>query len=72
MIPEPYVFDSVTAPADADAWTRLIKTLGCYLYQCAEGRVPREPLYRALEAWERELAFWVVRRLPQYEAAPWA
>lgn len=47
------------------------KALRCYLYQCSEGDVPEEPLYKALDTWAQRLADEIISALPEYEAAPW-
>lgn len=48
------------------------KSLRCFLYQCSEGQVPDQPLYRALEAYADRLAVKVAEETPAYRAAAWA
>lgn len=50
---------------------RAYKAMQCLLYQCSEGDVPEQMLYRRLEETKRDLAEKIVDSLPQYEAAPW-
>jgi len=48
------------------------KSLGCWLYQCAEGNVPDESLlYAAMTKVYGEMAHEIVRNLPAYEKARW-
>lgn len=48
------------------------KALHCYLYQCTEGDVPEQPLYRFLrDTVERRLAVSIISELPAYRAADW-
>lgn len=48
-----------------------IKACDCILYQCAEGDVYQSPFYMALEEYKAELMKDVVRKLPEYDSAPW-
>lgn len=48
------------------------KSLGCWLYQCAEGDVPKTSLlYAAMLKIHGEMAHNIVRSLPGYDAAKW-
>ena len=48
------------------------KSLGCWLYQCAEGDNPEESaLYKLMNQVKGYLAEHIVSRLPEYEKAPW-
>jgi hypothetical protein len=47
------------------------KAMQCLLYQCAEGTVPDEPVYKELEAVSRALAGKIVCDLPAYDRAAW-
>lgn len=51
---------------------RLLKLLQSYLYQCAEGNIPEEPLYKAMQDYERDLMQDIIEKLPEYEEAIWA
>lgn len=49
-----------------------IKSLSCWLYQCAEGTIPeRSKLYRVMKSYRDELAMQVVRSQPEYDSAAW-
>lgn len=48
-----------------------IKALGCWLYQCSEGDVPKTPLYIAMAKIRNTLCRCVVYDLPAYNEAPW-
>jgi hypothetical protein len=48
-----------------------IKSLRCLLYQCSEGNVPEQNLFKALEEVVGRLDRHVVNSLPQYEKAEW-
>ena len=69
MIGDAYVWES---RGFCGSWLQVIKSLACYLYQCSEGTVPAEPLYKALAAWRDELCRFVVDQLPAYDQAAWA
>ena len=47
----------------------LAKLLSCYLYQCSEGDVPEEGLFKVLDAYRDNLSQY--EGTPEYEAAPW-
>ncbi len=48
------------------------KSLGCWLYQCAEGDVPKTSLlYAAMLKIKAEMAENIVSSLPEYESAKW-
>ncbi len=48
-----------------------LKSLHCWHYQCCEGTVPEDSLYKAFETISQDLATGIVRALPEYEKAPW-
>ena len=49
-----------------------IKSLTCWLYQCAEGNIPeRSRLRRIMERYRNDLAMAVVDETPEYNAAEW-
>jgi hypothetical protein len=58
-----------------------LKAVACLRYQCSEGNVPTQPLYKLLEAVEDQLRHFAARRyntiaskveeLPAYDALPW-
>lgn len=45
------------------------KAIRCWLYQCAEGDVPKEPLYKAMEKFSLLLAGEIVENLKEYDEA---
>ena len=47
------------------------KSLCCYLYQCCEGDVPDQPLYKAFREIRSDLAEVIVSDLPEYNEANW-
>lgn len=47
------------------------KALCCLIYQCSEGPVCLEPLYRELVDYKAQLAEDIVASLPEWEKAPW-
>lgn len=49
----------------------IIKMLDCYLYQCAEGDVPEEYLFKALETVRARLCRLIVMALQEYTDADW-
>lgn len=49
----------------------LVKTLDCFIYQCSEGNVPEERLYKQCVDARRQLVERVFTSLPAYREAPW-
>ena len=49
-----------------------LKSLHCFLYQCAEGDVPETRLYQALENFSHRLASRIISKLPEYDKARWS
>ena len=47
------------------------KAACCLQYQCTEGDVPEQPLYRALDLIIERIADQIVRALPAYDKAAW-
>lgn len=47
----------------------LFKALQCFLYQCAEGDVPSDPLYEELNDWANSIARHIVYQSDEYEKA---
>jgi hypothetical protein len=48
-----------------------LKATRCLLYQCSEGNVPDEPLFKELERFSDCQAHWIVSDLPEYSEAAW-
>ncbi len=48
-----------------------VKALRCLRYQCSEGAVPEEPLYKRLDAAINDLQSEIVSSLPGYDKASW-
>ena len=49
-----------------------VKSLQCFLYQCAEGDVPERELYKALKEVKHFLMARIIGRMPEYDKADWA
>ena len=49
-----------------------IKHLQCWLYQCGEGQIDEDPLYKAMDKIVNRLLARVVSDMPEYNAAKWA
>ena len=45
------------------------KAMRCWLYQCAEGDTPEEPIYKTIEEYSNNLAFDIISSLPEWEKA---
>jgi hypothetical protein len=41
------------------------------LYQCSEGDVPEQSLFKALESIISSIANEIIQAMPDYEQAPW-
>jgi len=68
MIPnEPFVYERL----EVDSPIQVSKTLSCFLYQCCEGNVPENVLYKTLDAWERNICRWIVHQLDEWDRADW-
>lgn len=61
--PDDFQYREEMTPADLEA----CKRMSCLAYQCAEGDVPDEPLYRALREAQHLVAMNIVCRLDAYE-----
>ncbi len=48
-----------------------LKSLNCLLYQCSEGTVPDNPLFKALSSIADRMAQGIVSDLPEYQRAEW-
>jgi hypothetical protein len=66
MCDRSYKFRSVHASK-----VQVIKSLSCWLYQCAEGEIDQDPLFKLMEGYKGELAMDFVRCLPEWESANW-
>lgn len=49
----------------------LIKAIDCYLYQCSEGDVPENELYKALYDFNVSCYRYKVQSTNEYQRAPW-
>ena len=47
------------------------KSIQCLLYQCSEGNIPDEPLYKAVEELKHELAIGLICETQAYNTATW-
>jgi len=50
---------------------QLYKDLACLIYQCTEGDIPSDPLYKQLKDYYNDLAHTIIHRLPDFEKAEW-
>jgi len=48
-----------------------LKALECWSYQCAEGDIPDDSLYKAMERVENAMRRAIVDALPEYKRASW-
>ena len=49
----------------------VFKSLNCYLYQCSEGSVPDQVLFKALEKLRGSLAYEIATSSREYESGAW-
>lgn len=61
--PKPFRFKRESPPSALEA----IKRMGCLSYQCCEGDVPDEPLYKALREAQNAAALSYVYDLPEWD-----
>jgi hypothetical protein len=72
LLPETYQApDCLAHQLDRRSMIASYKATRSLIYQCSEGNVPESPLYSELTRAAGELAAEIVRRLPEYDAAPW-
>jgi hypothetical protein len=57
------------SPALVDSKVQGIKALDCWLYQCSEGGVPEDPLYKLMDEMGDGMRRCVVSRMDIYEKA---
>lgn len=50
---------------------QVLKSIQCYLYQCAEGDIPERELYKVLRQLEVAIMHSIINAMPEYEAATW-
>jgi len=50
---------------------QILKCMDCFLYQCYEGKVPLNPIYKKLEEIRDNLIKEIIYFLPEYEEAYW-
>ena len=50
---------------------QVYKSVQCLAYQCSEGNVPNQPLFKFLEELENTIAKHIVSELSEYEKAKW-
>ena len=63
-----FVYDPATvSPTPA----QLYKTLQCFIYQCSEGAIIHDPLYKELEEWWNRIGHFIISNLPEYNSAVW-
>ena len=61
--PQPFMFKLV----DGYSMIDIIKGLSCWLFQCNEEDVDKDPLYVLLNDIVGDLSYFVVTRMPEYE-----
>jgi len=64
-----YVFEDT--PLKDRQQIQVLKSLECFLYQCSEGEIDKEPLYKTLEEIKNILTSHIINKLPEYEKAIW-
>ncbi len=47
------------------------KSLHCWLYQCHEGNVPQQCLFKVMEKFGESLGYHIISSLPEYDRADW-
>ena len=63
-----FFYDDGTTPPRP---LQLYKTLQCFLYQCSEGTIIHDPLFKEMEAWANRVGHFIISMLPEYETAVW-
>jgi hypothetical protein len=65
--PDDFGFKEVEPPSAV----AFVKMAQCLRYQCAEGKIPDEPLFKALSDSINIACVNIVESLPEYEQCPW-
>lgn len=69
--------DEVTTPEETPKFypnasaVQLLKTIECYLYQCSEGNIPSDPLFKAIEEVSRLIKDAIINNMAEYQSANW-
>lgn len=50
---------------------QILKSLDCFLYQCLEGDIPKDDLYKTLDNVRKILTNYIITHLPDYKKAKW-
>lgn len=50
---------------------QVLKSLRCYLYQCMEGDIPENRIYKTMRKIEDIIEYDIIDKLPEYEKAEW-
>jgi hypothetical protein len=50
---------------------QVLKSIGCFLYQCSEGDVPKNKLFKLFEKIENGLTKHIVSEMKEYDTAEW-
>lgn len=50
---------------------QVLKSIECFLYQCSEGNIPEEPLFKALEQIKENIKDYIINEIPEYNQAIW-
>lgn len=50
---------------------QLLKSLQCFTYQCCEGDVPESDLYKGIEKLADCVGYYIISKMPEYQAAEW-
>lgn len=66
---EPEAFDPIRYRAEFASTIQAYKAARTLLYQCSEGKIPQQPLYRALEQFANTLAHRMISAMPEYQRA---
>lgn len=56
---------------DKESQAQLLKSLSCFLYQCSEGKVPNEDLFKRVEKFERSMESHIASKYVDALGAEW-
>jgi hypothetical protein len=59
------------APVPPVGIIQTLKSLECWLYQCAEGDIPQSDLYQLFESVANRLRCEIIHEMPKWKAAHW-
>jgi len=68
---EQYPFNGFDWKAETPSRMQMLKSLGCFTYQCNEGNIDKTAIFKMLRQIELSLAYDIITDAPEYDEAEW-